>query len=1021
MVAPSAGRRPSSGSSALGAAACLEPDAGQADHRHIQDGGRCLLPAITKVPSVRQDLCPLAPAEVSKSRRQPPSPSQRTATLLETCGTGSMHSDLEKPKSPARLRLPVAHAGGASTSTPTSLSSASSMARRLQRPCQPPVLRSVGASSLHLPCARPAVGLPKCASAGVFPDLLSMSSREIEPTARSSNSKGSSTWSSASWHSRTTLSSLRAAWLVGPLSEQHARADAAARHGRDGALPHLVGLAPPYFEESAPGTSGAIGGRRKTGRQALAASQSRADVGDHSDWAIQVLPPREWAASIRSPGGCQPPSDEDAHDQAAGEREQDPFGSLLGKIPWAPSSQEILRRHRDRAKGKGLSSEEQVRVLRAGRRYRLPDVSEVSRHSLLDVLIHLGYLGGTSNTIRSLVQGASSSNCLTFSELVEFIESYAELEKDELREVYDSCGCGVAKNGVTRTSLRNILHQLGAYPPDSAVNEAAQASGLAHVFGESASRDAGGSFEDLMTFLAWYRAEEGLSRQELEVVWRAWEAHASAAGLQGPKVGGRRAGERNINADAVASLELPLAKLEDLLFHMYGAHAKEDIVLLLQKVPSFPSKLDQAFQQPMASCQGITFHEVCIWFRRLRDVRRKRLWEDFELAETDDDGCCPFEELHDLLRGQGFTLSTAAIQEFLGEVGEDPNGPLDFDSYVRFLDRCQEHEGFTKQERAGLKTTFSRFDTVGSGELTLNMIFDLLRYMYGYVLREEEVQRIMREIDSDKSGTMCFREFLAMMRQYRESELKRTRAAWAMYSCSRQHGGLLFSNLPGALEAVKQVPRQEVIRRFQGSRRGSDTVTFDQFVEIADLCRDANVSQLRKQASFSTDEFASIRSRFEQQAGGPGEPLARGQVLWLLIAFGLPLDTLEARALVLEFLGQARASALEAGLDESEVGDGESQIKLYCFAHLVRLILRQREAEKHAKEEAAVVAARVLGVLRAPSRAPTPTRARRDGLQCRHARRRARRAVLRRRSGPPATRIGRPPALRRGRARVYHR
>lgn len=51
-----------------------------------------------------------------------------------------------------------------------------------------------------------------------------------------------------------------------------------------------------------------------------------------------------------------------------------------------------------------------------------------------------------------------------------------------------------------------------------------------------------------------------------------------------------------------------------------------------------------------------------------------------------------------------------------------------------------------------------------------------------------------------------------------------------------------------ALSSRSQVPRAEVISKFQGNRRDADSVSFDEFMEIVDHCRNANVSDLRKQA-----------------------------------------------------------------------------------------------------------------------------------------------------------------------------
>lgn len=53
----------------------------------------------------------------------------------------------------------------------------------------------------------------------------------------------------------------------------------------------------------------------------------------------------------------------------------------------------------------------------------------------------------------------------------------------------------------------------------------------------------------------------------------------------------------------------------------------------------------------------------------------------------------------------------------------------------------------------------------GAGAAAMVGLHAVLAPLYSPPVYPPEVHRIMRCIDNDKSGTMCFREFLAMMRR----------------------------------------------------------------------------------------------------------------------------------------------------------------------------------------------------------------------------------------------------------------
>merc|ERR1719296_399049 len=120
---------------------------------------------------------------------------------------------------------------------------------------------------------------------------------------------------------------------------------------------------------------------------------------------------------------------------------------------------------------------------------------------------------------------------------------------------------------------------------------------------------------------------------------------------------------------------------------------------------------------------------------------------------------------------------------------------------------------------------------------------------------------------------MSFSEFLTLMRLYRETELRYARASYSMY-CGRRSEGLALVNLQLALEKLKLAPPQGMLESFQKQVLGdAKTVSFDDFIVLTDKCRSSNVIELRKQASFTREEFEQIQKHFKQHRKSGNEYL----------------------------------------------------------------------------------------------------------------------------------------------------
>ncbi|KAG6504852.1 probable calcium-binding protein CML13 [Zingiber officinale] len=72
------------------------------------------------------------------------------------------------------------------------------------------------------------------------------------------------------------------------------------------------------------------------------------------------------------------------------------------------------------------------------------------------------------------------------------------------------------------------------------------------------------------------------------------------------------------------------------------------------------------------------------------------------------------------------------------------------------------HHGLSKQKRQEIKEIFDLFDTDQSGSLDAKELTVAMRAL-GFEMTDEDIHRLMSEIDKDRNGAIEFEEFLFMM------------------------------------------------------------------------------------------------------------------------------------------------------------------------------------------------------------------------------------------------------------------
>jgi len=133
----------------------------------------------------------------------------------------------------------------------------------------------------------------------------------------------------------------------------------------------------------------------------------------------------------------------------------------------------------------------------------------------------------------------------------------------------------------------------------------------------------------------------------------------------------------------------------------------------------------------------------------------------FDAFDAEKRGAISLETTGIILNMMGFFMNTDELASVVKDLDEDKSGQLEFDEFVtlsaRFL--IDEDEDTFKLE---LKEAFRMYDKNCNGYITTDDLREILTELDPELSRQE-VDGIVEEVDEDKSGTVDFDEFLAMM------------------------------------------------------------------------------------------------------------------------------------------------------------------------------------------------------------------------------------------------------------------
>lgn len=137
-----------------------------------------------------------------------------------------------------------------------------------------------------------------------------------------------------------------------------------------------------------------------------------------------------------------------------------------------------------------------------------------------------------------------------------------------------------------------------------------------------------------------------------------------------------------------------------------------------------------------------------------------KLWEAFKVFDADGSGGISASELGEVMRSLGQSPSKTELRDKIKEVDVDLSGTIDFEEFKTLMVSTQ------GDRKSRLKLAFSVFDEDGTGQISTK---ELHNVMSQFGLTDEELDQMIKEVDSDGDASIDFEEFMKLVPE--ESEI----------------------------------------------------------------------------------------------------------------------------------------------------------------------------------------------------------------------------------------------------------
>ena len=146
------------------------------------------------------------------------------------------------------------------------------------------------------------------------------------------------------------------------------------------------------------------------------------------------------------------------------------------------------------------------------------------------------------------------------------------------------------------------------------------------------------------------------------------------------------------------------------------------------------------------------------------------LKERFLLYDSDGNNVINVKELGVVMRGFGENPTEEELRALMKEVDSDGSGVLDFPEFLKLMENTDRlnlmlKRRLTENQIAEIKAKFSEFDDDNDGAIDKRELRNVIK-SFGHDPTNEELEELMKELDTDGTNLLEFPEFLELMQQH---------------------------------------------------------------------------------------------------------------------------------------------------------------------------------------------------------------------------------------------------------------
>ena len=144
-----------------------------------------------------------------------------------------------------------------------------------------------------------------------------------------------------------------------------------------------------------------------------------------------------------------------------------------------------------------------------------------------------------------------------------------------------------------------------------------------------------------------------------------------------------------------------------------------------------------------------------------------KLQKEFLDCDADGDGQITVAELGNVLRGLKTKLkvSESEIKKVLREIDADGDGTINLKEYYENMASSTSKNLIHRalMQRSRIRQQFMKYDTDGSGSISVDEMKLVFEERTGRKLDMKEVKKMLKEMDEDDDGKINYEEFLTLL------------------------------------------------------------------------------------------------------------------------------------------------------------------------------------------------------------------------------------------------------------------